>query len=213
MKAFPLALPYFCRCQLVVLFISSSLCFVRKLASVNGDNNPTNILANASFLVTYAKMQCSLCFHLSIFVCTCLSICMCVCGCHICCSVVGSQSANQRCDPSQQHNYKLTTALLLFSGLYSPYYFRLTLLTVCSDSFGLLRRGFVLALSLALSLCRSALRVGCRRRLHICMCVYDCVLAVYGERWLRRRRTEGANVNKNESHDLLIGVHSRCLLS
>lgn len=80
MKAFPLALPYFCRCQLVVLFISSSLCFVRKLASVNGDNNPTNILANASFLVTYAKMQCSLCFHLSIFVCTCLSICMCVCG-------------------------------------------------------------------------------------------------------------------------------------
>lgn len=188
MKAFPLALPCFCRCQLVVLYISSSLYFVRKLASVNGDNNPTNILANALFIVTYAKMQCSLCFHLSILVCTRLSIYMCVWS-DICRSVVGSQSANQRCDPIQQHNYKLATALLLFSVLYSPYYFRLTLLIVCSDSFGLLRRGFILPFSLALSLYRSVLRVGCRRRLHICMCVYECVWAVNGERRLRRRRT------------------------
>lgn len=65
---------------------------------------------------------------------------------------------------------------------------------------------------LFVSRCRSATTVGYTVGVCACGCEYVCVLVRrLRQRW--RRRTSGANVNKNESHDLLIGVHSRCLLS
>lgn len=114
MKAFPLPMPSICHCQLMVLFISSSLSFVRKLASVNGDNNPANILANASLLVTYAIMQYSLCFHLPIFVCPCVFIYVCVWS-DICCSALEVKVQIKGATPT---NNTITSSRLRFCSLF-----------------------------------------------------------------------------------------------